>query len=37
MTQGLDLLAEGGDVTLTDGTTISLRYSFRALALLEAR
>lgn len=37
MTAGLDLLAEGGDVTLTDGTTISLRYSFRALALLEAR
>lgn len=37
MTTGLDLLAEGGGVTLTDGTTVSLRYSFRALALLEAR
>lgn len=37
MTAGLDLLAEGGSITLTDGTTPSLRYSFRALALLEAR
>ncbi|MFJ9754973.1 hypothetical protein [Streptomyces sp. NPDC101149] len=37
MTQGLDLLAEGGTVTLTDGTEVPLRYSFRALALLEAR
>ncbi|MFF7534872.1 hypothetical protein ACFZB2_38170 [Streptomyces bobili] len=37
MTQGLDLLAEGGTVTLTDGTAVPLRYSFRALALLEAR
>lgn len=37
MTTGLDLLAEGGNVTLTDGTTVELRYSFRALALLEAR
>ncbi|MGW9299425.1 hypothetical protein ACWHA3_01180 [Streptomyces cyaneofuscatus] len=37
MTTGLDLLAEGGTVTLTDGTTVPLRYSFRALALLEAR
>lgn len=37
MTTGLDLLAEGGTVTLTDGTAVPLRYSFRALALLEAR
>jgi hypothetical protein len=37
MTQGLDLLAQGGTVTLTDGTEVPLRYSFRALALLEAR
>lgn len=37
MTTGLDLLAEGGTITLTDGTTVPLRYSFRALALLEAR
>jgi len=37
MTQGLDLLAEGGSITLTDGTEVPLRYSFRALALLEAR
>ncbi|MFI1734046.1 hypothetical protein ACH40E_33500 [Streptomyces acidicola] len=37
MTTGLDLLAEGGTVTLTDGTETPLRYSFRALALLEAR
>lgn len=37
MTTGLDLLAEGGSVTLTDGTAVPLRYSFRALALLEAR
>jgi hypothetical protein len=37
MTTGLDLLAEGGTVNLTDGTSTSLRYSFRALALLEAR
>jgi hypothetical protein len=37
MTAGLDLLAEGGKITLTDGTEVPLRYSFRALALLEAR
>lgn len=37
MTTGLDLLAEGGSITLTDGTETPLRYSFRALALLEAR
>ncbi|MFH9368068.1 hypothetical protein ACH4K8_20600 [Streptomyces anulatus] len=37
MTTGLDLLADGGTVDLTDGTSVPLRYSFRALALLEAR
>jgi hypothetical protein len=37
MTTGLDLLAEGGTITLTDGSEVGLRYSFRALALLEAR
>lgn len=37
MTTGLDLLADGSTVALTDGTTVQLRYSFRALALLEAR
>lgn len=37
MTKGLDLLAEGGVITLTDGTEVPLRYSFRALALLEAK
>ncbi|MEU7381552.1 hypothetical protein AB0A91_16420 [Streptomyces sp. NPDC042207] len=37
MTTGLDLLAEGGSITLTDGTEAPLRYSFRALALLEAK
>lgn len=37
MTTGLDLAAEGGSIDLTDGTTVQLRYSFRALALLEAR
>lgn len=37
MTTGLDLLAEGGTIHLTDGTSVPLRYSFRALALLEAR
>ncbi|MDT0473011.1 hypothetical protein RM863_12840 [Streptomyces sp. DSM 41014] len=37
MTTGLDLLADGGHVVLTDGTEVPLRYSFRALALLEAR
>lgn len=37
MTTGLDLLAEGGTITLTDGTEVALRYSFRALSLLEAR
>jgi hypothetical protein len=37
MTKGLDLLAEGGAITLTDGTEVPLRYSFRALALLEAK
>ncbi|MFF8447872.1 hypothetical protein ACF06Q_09245 [Streptomyces leeuwenhoekii] len=36
-TKGLDLLAEGGSITLTDGTEVPLRYSFRALALLEAK
>lgn len=37
MTAGLDLLASGASITLTDGTTVSLRYSMRAIALLEAR
>lgn len=37
MTTGLDLLAEGGTVTLTDGTDVPLRYAFRGLALLEAK
>jgi hypothetical protein len=37
MTQGLDLLASGASITLTDGTKVSLRYPMRAIALLEAR
>ncbi|MFI6639948.1 hypothetical protein [Streptomyces sp. NPDC050504] len=37
MTAGLDLLASGASITLTDGTAVSLRYSMRAIALLEAR
>lgn len=37
MTAGLDLLAEGATIHLTDGTTVPLRYPMRALALLEAR
>jgi hypothetical protein len=37
MTAGLDLLADGGTIPLTDGTTVGLRYSMRAIALLEAR
>jgi hypothetical protein len=37
MTQGLDLLGDGGTIKLTDGTTVVLRYSMRAIALLEAR
>ncbi|MEU6496448.1 hypothetical protein ABZ890_39730 [Streptomyces sp. NPDC046984] len=37
MTAGLDLLADGGTITLTDGTSVALRYSMRAIALLEAR
>ncbi|MFF9205145.1 hypothetical protein ACF1AE_25655 [Streptomyces sp. NPDC014986] len=37
MTAGLDLLADGGTVDLVDGTSVQLRYSMRALALLEAR
>ncbi|WIC88822.1 tail assembly chaperone [Streptomyces phage OnionKnight] len=37
MTAGTDLLGGGGSVDLTDGTSVQLRYSFRALALLEAR
>ncbi|MEV5659795.1 hypothetical protein [Streptomyces flaveolus] len=37
MTAGLDLLGGGGAIDLTDGTSVQLRYSFRALALLEAR
>lgn len=37
MTAGMDLLADGGTVDLVDGTSVQLRYSMRALALLEAR
>lgn len=37
MTTGLDLLGEGGTIELTDGTSVTLRYSMRAIALLEAR
>lgn len=37
MTTGLDLLADGGTVTLTDGSSVPLRYAFRGLALLEAK
>ncbi|WP_329291866.1 hypothetical protein [Streptomyces pseudovenezuelae] len=37
MTQGLDLLGGSGTIPLSDGTEITLRYSLRALALLEAR
>jgi hypothetical protein len=37
MTAGLDLLASGASITLTDGTSVSLRYPMRAIALLEAR
>ena len=37
MTAGTDLLGGGGSVDLTDGTSVHLRYSMRALALLEAR
>ncbi|MGW2210116.1 hypothetical protein [Streptomyces sp. NPDC001781] len=37
MTAGLDLLGDGGSIPLSDGTEIPLRYSFRAIALLEAR
>jgi hypothetical protein len=34
---GLDLRAPGAEISLIDGTSPSLRYPFRALALLEAR
>ncbi|WP_405554343.1 hypothetical protein [Streptomyces sp. NBC_01171] len=37
MTAGLDLLASGASISLTDGTEVSLRYPMRAIALLEAR
>jgi len=37
MTTGLDLLASGASIALTDGTEVSLRYPMRAIALLEAR
>lgn len=37
MTTGTDLLGDGPSITLIDGSTIPLRYSMRALALLEAR
>ena len=37
MTQGYDLLGDGPSIDLTDGTTVQLRYSMRAIALLEKR
>lgn len=37
MTAGTDLLGDGGSIPLTDGTNVVLRYSMRAIALLEAR
>jgi hypothetical protein len=37
MTHGYDLLGNGPSITLTDGTTVPLRYSMRAIALLERR
>lgn len=37
MTQGLDLLGDSGSIPLSDGTDVTLRYSMRALALLEFR
>ncbi|TJZ55615.1 hypothetical protein FCH28_09760 [Streptomyces piniterrae] len=37
MTTGIDLLAPGVTITLTDGTALPLVYSFRGLALIEAR
>lgn len=37
MTAGLDLLASGASIALTDGTEVGLRYPMRAIALLEAR
>ncbi|WP_435252228.1 hypothetical protein [Streptomyces tendae] len=37
MTAGTDLLGGGASIPLTDGTSVQLRYSMRALALLEAR
>lgn len=36
-TTGLDLLGSGPTITLADDTTVPLVYSFRSLALLEAR
>jgi len=36
-TTGLDLLGTGPTITLADGSTVALVYSFRSLALLEAR
>ncbi|MFJ5675038.1 hypothetical protein [Streptomyces sp. NPDC093097] len=37
MTTGIDLLAPGTTITLADGTEVPLVYSFRGLALIEAR
>ncbi|MBL1107350.1 hypothetical protein JK361_22550 [Streptomyces sp. 5-8] len=37
MTAGMDLLGDGGTIPLSDGTEITLRYSMRAIALLEQR
>lgn len=36
-TTGLDLLGPGHPITLADGTTALIIYSFRSLALLESR
>ncbi|MFC9465208.1 hypothetical protein [Streptomyces coelicoflavus] len=37
MTAGTDLLGGGASIPLTDGTSVQLRYSMRALSLLENR
>lgn len=37
MTTGYDLLGDGPSISLTDKTTVQLRYAMRAIALLERR